>query len=154
MPPPSARHSRRALLGVGGARLCRPSGNRSTVENLAARIGSPELVICLDSGCLDDERLWVTTSLRGLAEGELTVEVLTAGKHSGGASGIVPSSFRLIRQLLDRLEDSATGRVLLPELHVEIPVDRSEGAAETAAADAACPRQTVTSCGLMYCIVS
>ncbi|MET0325689.1 MAG: M20/M25/M40 family metallo-hydrolase [Ilumatobacteraceae bacterium] len=104
------------------------------VEALADRIGSPELVVCLDSGCLDDERLWITTSLRGLAEGELTVEVLTAGKHSGGASGIVPSSFRLIRQLLDRLEDSATGRVLVPELHVDIPADRAAGAAETAAA--------------------
>ncbi|MET0459474.1 MAG: M20/M25/M40 family metallo-hydrolase, partial [Ilumatobacteraceae bacterium] len=104
------------------------------VEALADRIGSPELVVCLDSGCLDDERLWITTSLRGLAEGELTVEVLTAGKHSGGASGIVPSSFRLIRQLLDRLEDSATGRVLLPELHVDIPADRAKGAADTAAA--------------------
>ena len=66
-------------------------------------------MICLDSGCLDDERLWVTTSLRGLAAGELTVEVLTAGAHSGQASGVVPSSFRIIRQLLDRIEDSDDG---------------------------------------------
>ena len=94
------------------------------VEALAERIGSPELVICLDSGCLDDERLWVTTSLRGMVKVDLTVEVLDAGAHSGQASGVVPSSFRIIRQLLDRVEDSATGRVLLPELHAEVPDDR------------------------------
>ena len=84
------------------------------VEALAERIGSPELVVCLDSGCLDDERLWVTTSLRGMVKVDLTVEVLDAGAHSGQASGVVPSSFRIIRQLLDRIEDSATGRVLSP----------------------------------------
>ena len=99
------------------------------VEALADRIGTPELVVCLDCGCLDDERLWLTTSLRGLVNGELTVEVLTAGAHSGQASGVVPSSFRIARQLLDRIEDSATGEVLLPELHVEIPADRVAAAA-------------------------
>jgi acetylornithine deacetylase/succinyl-diaminopimelate desuccinylase-like protein len=104
------------------------------VEVLASRLGTPELVICLDSGCLDTERLWVTTSLRGLARGNLTVEVLTEGAHSGQASGIVPSSFRLLRQILDRLEDSATGHVLLPELHVRLPVDRVVEARRTAAA--------------------
>ncbi len=76
----------------------------------------------------------MTTSLRGLVNGRLTVEVLTEGAHSGQASGIVPSSFRLLRQLLDRLEDSATGDVLLPELHVEIPADRVVEARRTAAA--------------------
>ena len=104
------------------------------VEALADRIGTPEIVICLDSGCLDDERLWVTTSLRGLVNGTLTVEVLTAGAHSGQASGVVPSSFRLARRLLDRIEDAATGEVLLPELHVEIPPDRVAAARATAAA--------------------
>jgi acetylornithine deacetylase/succinyl-diaminopimelate desuccinylase-like protein len=103
------------------------------VEALADRIGAPELVLCLDSGCLDSERLWVTTSLRGLAGGTLTVQVLDEGVHSGQASGIVPSSFRLLRQLLDRLEDSATGRILLPELHVEIPDDRAAEVARTVA---------------------
>jgi acetylornithine deacetylase/succinyl-diaminopimelate desuccinylase-like protein len=101
---------------------------------LADRIGTPSLVLCLDSGCLDYERLWVTTSLRGLAAGELRVDILTEGVHSGGASGVVPSSFRIIRQLLDRLEDSATGELLLPELNVEIPADRRSQAAATAAA--------------------
>ena len=104
------------------------------VDALGDRLGSPELVVCLDSSCLDTDRLWVTTSLRGLANGLLTVEVLTEGAHSGKASGIVPSSFRLLRRLLDRLEDSATGHVLLPELHVKLPVDRVVEARRTAAA--------------------
>ncbi|MCU1387153.1 MAG: peptidase family protein [Ilumatobacteraceae bacterium] len=100
---------------------------------LRERIGTPSLVLCLDSGCLDYERLWVTTSLRGMAACTLTVQVLTEGVHSGEASGIVPSSFRIIRELLDRVEDSTTGRVLLPEMHVEIPADRTTQAAATAA---------------------
>jgi acetylornithine deacetylase/succinyl-diaminopimelate desuccinylase-like protein len=104
------------------------------VAALADRIGEPELVICLDGGCLDDERLWLATSLRGLVNGRLTVEVLTAGAHSGQASGVVPSSMRIIRQLLDRVEDSATGEVLLPELHVAIPADRVAAARATAEA--------------------
>ena len=94
------------------------------LEALTPRIGRPDLVITLDGGCLDDQRLWVTTSLRGLASGTLTVEVLTEGVHSGEASGVVPSSFRILRQLLDRVEDSATGAVLVPECHAEIPADR------------------------------
>jgi acetylornithine deacetylase/succinyl-diaminopimelate desuccinylase-like protein len=103
------------------------------LEALAGRLGEPELVICLDSGCLDTDHLWVTTSLRGLAGGTLTVEVLTEGVHSGKASGVVPSSFRLLRQILDRIEDSTTGRILLPELHVDVPSDRVEAARHTAA---------------------
>jgi acetylornithine deacetylase/succinyl-diaminopimelate desuccinylase-like protein len=102
------------------------------LEALADRIGSPTLVLCLDSGCLDYERLWATTSLRGLADGVLRVEVLTEGVHSGEASGVVPSSFRILRQLLDRVEDSATGELLLPELNVETPPDRAAQAAATA----------------------
>jgi acetylornithine deacetylase/succinyl-diaminopimelate desuccinylase-like protein len=103
------------------------------LDALADRLGSPELVICLDSGCLDDRRLWVTTSLRGLAHGVVSVEVLTEGVHSGSASGVAPSSFRVLRQILDRLEDAVTGRILLPELHVEIPADRDAEARSTAA---------------------
>ena len=67
------------------------------LDHLAPLVGSPSLVVCLDSGCLDDQRLWVTTSLRGLASGTLRVDVLAEGVHSGEASGIVPSSFRIIR---------------------------------------------------------
>jgi acetylornithine deacetylase/succinyl-diaminopimelate desuccinylase-like protein len=103
------------------------------LDALRDRIGTPSLVICLDAGCLDDQRLWVTTSLRGLADGVLRVDVLREGVHSGEASGLVPSSFRILRQLLDRVEDSATGEVLVPELHVEIPTDRRAQAHATAA---------------------
>ena len=79
------------------------------IEALVDRIGTPSLVVCLDSGSLDYERLWVTTSLRGIAGGVLRVDVLSEGVHSGSASGVVPSSFRVVRQLLDRVEDSETG---------------------------------------------
>ncbi len=102
------------------------------MEAFADRIGTPSLVVCLDSGCLDDQRLWVTTSLRGLAAGTLRVDVLREGVHSGSASGVVPSTFRIIRQLLDRIEDAETGRVLLPRLHVDIPADRRAQIEETA----------------------
>jgi acetylornithine deacetylase/succinyl-diaminopimelate desuccinylase-like protein len=88
------------------------------------RFGDVSLVVCLDSGGQDYDRLWLTTSLRGMVGTTLTVRVLETGLHSGLASGIVPSSFRIIRQLLDRLEDSATGEILIPELHGEIPEER------------------------------
>ncbi len=102
------------------------------LEALGDTLRGTDLVLCLDSGCLDDERLWVTTSLRGLVGGLLTVEILTEGVHSGTASGVVPSTFRIVRELLDRVEDSQTGRVLLPEFHVEIPADRRKQAEDTA----------------------
>src|SRR5215475_367347 len=95
------------------------------VEKLAERI-RPGLVVCLDSGCGDYEHLWATTSLRGVVSGTLKVDVLGEGVHSGAASGIVPSSFRLLRQVLDRLEDSRTGEILVRECHVEIPPHRLE----------------------------
>lgn len=94
------------------------------VEALAGRLGSPSLVVCLDSGCATFDRLWATTSLRGLTGVTVTVRVLEEGVHSGAAGGLVPSSFRVLRQLLDRIEDPATGQLLLPELHVDIPPDR------------------------------
>jgi acetylornithine deacetylase/succinyl-diaminopimelate desuccinylase-like protein len=103
------------------------------LRELSDRIGSPSLVLCLDSGCIDYERLWVTTSLRGLADGVLRVEILTEGVHSGDASGVVPSSFRIARQLLDRVEDSATGAILVDALNVTIPSDRIAQAEATAA---------------------
>lgn len=88
------------------------------------RFGDVSLVVCLDSGGQDYERLWLTTSLRGLVSTTVTVRVLESGQHSGMASGIVPSSFRILRRLLDRIEDSGTGAILLPELHGEIPPER------------------------------
>jgi len=83
--------------------------------------GVPSLVVCLDSGCGNYEQMWLTTSLRGMLLGELRVKVLTEGVHSGTASGVVPSSFRIIRELLDRIEDSKTGKILVKEAYVDIP---------------------------------
>ena len=97
------------------------------IEALAPTLGPIDLVVCLDSGCSDYERLWVTTSLRGLVGFDLRVDVVTEGIHSG-ASGVVPSSFRILRALLSRIEDEDTGRVLLPELHADIPPERVEQA--------------------------
>ncbi len=102
------------------------------VEALAPRLGQPSLVVCLDSGCADYERLWITTSLRGLVGGTLTVRVLEQGMHSGQAGGIVASSFRIARQLLSRVEDESTGAVLLPAMHAAIPPDRVAEARLTA----------------------
>jgi len=103
------------------------------VDHLSARIGTPDLVVCLDSGAGNYDQLWLTTSLRGIAGGNLTVRVLTEGVHSGAASGIVPSSFRILRSLLSRIEDEATGRITLPDLFVEIPPARQKQAKDTAA---------------------
>jgi acetylornithine deacetylase/succinyl-diaminopimelate desuccinylase-like protein len=103
------------------------------IDHLAARIGEPDLVVCLDSGAGNYEQLWLTTSLRGMVIGTLSVRVLTEGVHSGAASGIVPSSFRILRNLLSRIEDPETGVLWLPELQVEIPPDRQAQAKQAAA---------------------
>jgi acetylornithine deacetylase/succinyl-diaminopimelate desuccinylase-like protein len=103
------------------------------VDHLASRIGKPRLVVCLDSGCGDYERLWLTTSLRGTAIGTLTINVLTEGVHSGDASGIVPSSFRIARMLLSRLEDETTGKIKPAGFYVDIPPARAEQAKAAAA---------------------
>ena len=116
---------------VGLIETCEESGSPDLpayLELLTPRFGDVQLVVGLDSGCRNYEQLWVTTSLRGLVGGTLTVEILTEGVHSGDASGLVPSSFRIARQVLDRLDDPATGRVLLPELHAEIPAERLQQA--------------------------
>ncbi len=110
---------------------CEESGSYDLpfyIDHLAERIGKPSLVICLDSGCGNYDQLWLTTSLRGLVMGTMTVRVLNEGVHSGDASGIVPSSFRIARQLLSRIEDEATGRILLDELYVQVPPQRIEQA--------------------------
>jgi acetylornithine deacetylase/succinyl-diaminopimelate desuccinylase-like protein len=114
---------------------CEESGSPDLpfyVDHLGQRLGDPSLVVCLDSGCGDYERMWLTTSLRGLMAGALRVEVLDEGVHSGDASGVVPSSFRILRRLLDRLDDDATGEVLPGELHVKIPEQRIEQAGKAA----------------------
>jgi acetylornithine deacetylase/succinyl-diaminopimelate desuccinylase-like protein len=96
------------------------------IELLQDRIGSPSLVVCLDAECGNYEQLWCTTSLRGNMTGELSVKVLTEGVHSGAAGGIVPSSFRIARQLLSVVEDEQSGRILADALHVRIPEQRVE----------------------------
>ena len=114
---------------------CEESGSYDLpfyVDHLASRIGDPSLVICLDSGCGDYERLWLTTSLRGMASGTLTIRMLEEGVHSGDASGVVPSSFRILNQLLARLEDQATGSIVPSEFYAQIPPARSEQAKEAA----------------------
>lgn len=106
------------------------------LEHISDRLGDVNLVICLDAGGgADYERLWLTSSLRGGVMATVTVRVLESGMHSGIASGIVPSSFRIMRQLLDRLEDSATGEVKLPEMNAPIPTQRRADAAALVALD-------------------
>jgi acetylornithine deacetylase/succinyl-diaminopimelate desuccinylase-like protein len=111
------------------------SGSRDLpahVEALADRIGTPSLIVCLDSGCLDYDRMWVTTSLRGLLAGQLDVTISEQGVHSGDASGVIPSTFRIARQLLSRLEDEVSGEIRLEGANVDIPADRMGEAQATA----------------------
>lgn len=117
---------------VGLIECCEESGSYDLphyLDALKSRIGNVDLVIGLDSGCGNYDQLWMTTSLRGIAAGTLTVEVLNEGVHSGDASGVVPSSFRIARLLLDRLEDAKTGRILPKEFYCDIPAERIEQAA-------------------------
>ena len=112
---------------VGLIETCEESGSYDLpayLEALAPRMGRVDFVIGLDSGAGDYERLWLTTSLRGIAAGTLSVEVLTEGVHSGDASGVVPSSFRIARRLLDRIEDGASGRILPAAFHAPVPEER------------------------------
>lgn len=103
------------------------------IDALEARIGKPDLIICLDSGCGNYDQLWVTTSLRGLAGGTLNIKVLKQGVHSGSGSGIVPSCFRVLRQIINRIENETSGDVLLSDLQVEIPSQRISQAEQAAA---------------------
>ncbi len=121
---------------VGLIETCEESGSFDLlpyVDVLRTRLGDVALVVCLDSGAGNYEQLWITSSLRGMASGMLKVEILTEGVHSGDASGLVPSSFRIMRQVLDRLEDSKTGRLLPASFHCEVPADRLAQAQATAA---------------------
>jgi acetylornithine deacetylase/succinyl-diaminopimelate desuccinylase-like protein len=120
-------HSRCVIM----IEACEESGSYDLpfyVDHLAARIGKPSLVVCLDSGCGNYDQLWCTTSLRGLAGGNLKINVLEEGVHSGDASGVVPSSFRILRHLLSRLEDQVTGKILIDDLFVDIPDQRLQQA--------------------------
>ena len=128
----SVAHARAVII----IEACEESGSPDLpfyIDHLAARIGAPDLVVCLDSGCGNYDQLWLTTSLRGNLIGTLSVRVLTEGVHSGLSSGIVPSSFRILRQLLSRIEDESSGRMKLPEMFVQIPAERRKQAEQTAA---------------------
>jgi acetylornithine deacetylase/succinyl-diaminopimelate desuccinylase-like protein len=121
---------------VGLIETCEESGSYDLlpyVDALGPRLGDVGLVICLDSGAGNYDQLWLTTSLRGMANGTLKVQILTEGVHSGDASGLVPSSFRIMRQVLDRLEDSKTGTLLPRSFHCEVPAERLMQAQATAA---------------------
>jgi acetylornithine deacetylase/succinyl-diaminopimelate desuccinylase-like protein len=126
-------HARTLIL----IEACEESGSYDLpayVEHLAARIGQLSLVVCLDSGCASYDELWVTTSLRGLVAGHLEVSLLTEGVHSGDGTGVIAASDRVVRILLDRLEDSKTGVMLLSELSTTIPEQRLRQAERTGAA--------------------
>ena len=115
---------------------CEESGSPDLpfyIDHLAARIGTPDLVVCLDSGCGNYDQLWLTTSLRGIVIGNLTVRVLTEGVHSGDASGIVPSSFRIRASCCRASRTKPPGEMKLDELFVQIPPDRMEQAQAAAA---------------------
>ncbi len=116
-------HARAVIL----IEACEESGSFDLpfyVDHLAPRIGNPSLVVCLDSGCGNYDQLWLTTSLRGMLAVTLTVRVLTEGVHSGDASGIVASSSRILRMLVSRLEDEATGAIRPQDLYVQVPPER------------------------------
>jgi acetylornithine deacetylase/succinyl-diaminopimelate desuccinylase-like protein len=120
-------HARCVVLIEG----CEESGSFDLpyyIDHLGDRLGEPSLVVCLDAECGNYEQLWCTTSLRGNLTGSLEVSVLTEGVHSGSASGIVPSCFRILRQLLSRIEDESNGRILVDDLYVDIPEQRQEQA--------------------------
>jgi acetylornithine deacetylase/succinyl-diaminopimelate desuccinylase-like protein len=114
---------------------CEESGSKDLpyyIDLLSDRIGNPGLVICLDSGCGNYNQLWITTSLRGVIGGVLSIDILKQGVHSGSGSGIVPSCFMVLRQLMDRIENKNNGHILLKDLFVDIPAQRIEQAEMTA----------------------
>jgi acetylornithine deacetylase/succinyl-diaminopimelate desuccinylase-like protein len=114
---------------------CEESGSYDLpyyVDHLIDRIGDVSLVICLDSGCGNYDQWWLTTSLRGNATGVLTVKVLDEGVHSGDASGIVPSSYRIANELIARIENPKSGKIVLKDLQAKVPADRMAQAKVTA----------------------
>jgi acetylornithine deacetylase/succinyl-diaminopimelate desuccinylase-like protein len=127
------RHGRLLILAEGSEESGSPH-LPAVLAHLADRIGVPDVVIALDSASPTYDRLWITTSLRGALVGTLTVEVLEHGVHSGSAGGAVPSSFRIVRHLLDRIEDASTGDLVLPELRCDPPEWAGAAARELAAA--------------------
>ncbi|HEX7046575.1 MAG TPA: M20 family metallopeptidase [Gammaproteobacteria bacterium] len=115
---------RRCVLVIECCEESNSVGLPEYIDHLKDRIGEPSLVVCLDAGCGNYEQLWVTTSLRGNIVGTLRADVLTEGVHSGMASGITASSFRVLRELLDRIEDTETGAIKVEALSANVPENR------------------------------
>ena len=114
---------------------CEESGSVDLPAHLAAlgdSFGEPSLVVCLDAECGNYGQVWCTTSLRGNLVGTLRVRVLKEGVHSGMATGIAPTPFRILEQLLARIESPVTDDVLLDELQVSLPRDRRAQASAAA----------------------
>ncbi|MEA3179059.1 MAG: hypothetical protein QOI59_2582 [Gammaproteobacteria bacterium] len=106
---------------------CEESGSvdlPAHLDCLGDEIGDPSLVVCLDAECGNYDQVWCTTSLRGNLTGKLRVRVLNEGVHSGMATGIAATPFRIIEQLMARVENAVTGDVLVDELQAAIPKDR------------------------------
>mmetsp|Transcript_7430 Transcript_7430/g.11189 ORF Transcript_7430/g.11189 Transcript_7430/m.11189 type:complete len:395 (+) Transcript_7430:159-1343(+) len=126
-------HGRMVIIIEG----CEESGSRDLpiyVDHLKDRIGTPSLVVCLDSGCGTYDQFWLTSSLRGIVVGELRVDILTEGIHSGYASGIAPDSFRILRDTLDKIENKETGEIICPGCEEGIPEESRKMAEEAAEA--------------------
>jgi len=124
------KHGRIILL----VDACEESGSPDLpfwIDRLAPQLGNIGFVICLDSGCGNYEQFWLTTSLRGVLSFNLKVQVLDEGVHSGSGSGIIPDSFRICRNLLDRIEDSNTGELKVPELFADVPRKRVQECSES-----------------------
>ncbi|HEY0718152.1 MAG TPA: M20/M25/M40 family metallo-hydrolase, partial [Streptosporangiaceae bacterium] len=133
-------HARAVLLLETGEESGSPD-LPAYMDHLAGRLGNVTFVVCLDGGGGDYERMWLISSLRGLVKLTVTVRVLDRAQHSGLASGIVPSSFRILRQLLDRVEDAATGEIAIAELNAPIPAGRRAEAQALAALDPGGPKR-------------
>lgn len=120
---------------VGLFETCEESASRHYEEYLndcTEKLGEIGLVVALDSCSGDYDRLWVTDTLRGMIGGAIEVRTLTAGVHSGEASGIVPGSFMILRNLLDRIEDSRTGEIIPKAFQTNIPPEAREQTREVA----------------------
>ncbi|MEL6980798.1 MAG: M20/M25/M40 family metallo-hydrolase, partial [Actinomycetota bacterium] len=109
-----------------------PAHIETLLADPAAGLGQVDLVVCLDSGCATYDTVWLTTSLRGLVGGTLQIDIVTEGLHSGSAGGVIPSTFRIMRSLLDRVEEAGDGSITLASANVDIPEYRYDEAKATA----------------------
>ena len=69
------------------------------LKKYKAKLGSPDLVICLDSVALTNEAFFITSTLRGCINLDITIETGTSNYHSG-YSGIYPQPYPILNQLL------------------------------------------------------